>query len=196
MSFENSTIMKLAGVCGIVGPVVALSLVLLAVASSPWFTWEGNALSDLGVREAAVLFNSGVIFAGILNFFFAVGVRVSLKKTLLTNVGTIVLIAGGASLALVGIFTESTPAIHSAVSLGYFVIFPVALIIVGAGLARGEAKAFGPITVLAGIAALVAIFGTAQFYEGLAIPEILEALILAAWSVSMGARLLTQTSKV
>ena len=196
MSFENSTLIKLAGVCGIVGPVVALSLVLLAVASSPWFTWEGNALSDLGVSDAAVLFNSGVIFGGILNFFFALGVRVSLKKTLLTNVGTIVLIAGGASLALVGIFTESTPAIHSAVSLGYFVIFPIAFIIVGAGLARGEAKAYGSITVLAGIGALVAIFGTAQFYEGLAIPEILEALILAAWSVSMGARLLTQTSKV
>ena len=66
---------KLSGLCGIIGPTAAILMIFLAVSRAPWFSWTDNALSDLGVSEVAYLFNSAVIFAGVLNFFFALGVK-------------------------------------------------------------------------------------------------------------------------
>lgn len=192
---ENLKVIRLAGICGILGPLIALILIFTAVAYSPWFVWEKDALSDLGVSDVAPLFNSAVIIAGILNLFFALGVRRSLGDTKLSNVGSMALILGGASLSLVGVFTLETPILHAAVSLGYFVIFPLALIIIGVAMMQGSSRSSGITTILAGVAALIAIFGVAPFYEGLAIPEILEALILAAWTEVMGVRLLRYEAK-
>lgn len=190
---ENFNFIKFAGLCGIIGPVTALSMVFAAIAYSPWFTWEGNALSDLGVHNAAILFNSALVMAGVLNFFFALGVRKSLKSTKLVSIGALLLILGGGSLALVGIFTaaEATRTIHQAVSLGYFVLSPLALSILGAGMIQLSARTQGMLTILAGTTALAAIFGLWNLWRGIAIAEIIEAIILATWIVAMGIKLVT-----
>jgi hypothetical protein len=64
------------GLFGIISPILAFILISLAISqASSWFSWTGNALSDLGVhKESAVLFNSGLIIGGILSIVFAFGV--------------------------------------------------------------------------------------------------------------------------
>ena len=134
MSFIQKNYTKLSGLCGIVGPTSALLLIFIAVSRAQWFSWTDNALSDLGVSEVGYLFNSAVIFAGVLNFFFALGVNRAYGQDRLSRVGSIILILGGASLGLVGVFTEESPVIHGLVALGYFILFPVALILLGYSL--------------------------------------------------------------
>ncbi len=182
---------KLSGLCGIIGPTTAILMIFLAVNRAPWFSWTDNALSDLGVSEVAYLFNSAVIFAGVLNFVFAMGVNRVFGQDRLSKIGSLILVLGGTSLGLVGVFTEDTPVIHSLVAMGYFVLFPVALIILGYSLRNIDRK-YGVFTILSGVLAFGGIFGLMGFYRGLAIPEIVEAVILALWTASMGYKLMTK----
>jgi len=59
--------------CGLAAPGVGLGTVLLATLLAPWFSWTGNALSDLGhpSRATAPLFNGGMALAGLLALAFA-----------------------------------------------------------------------------------------------------------------------------
>ena len=188
MSIIKMKFTKLSGLCGIIGPISALFLIFLAVNQAQWFSWTNNSLSDLGVSEVSYLFNSAVIFAGILNFFFALGVKRIFGQDRFSKVGIIILLLGGASLGLVGVFTEESPVIHNLVAMGYFVLFPVALILLGFSLCRIDGN-YGVFTVLSGVLALGGIFGLSSFYVGLAIPEIVEAIVLALWTISMGIKL-------
>lgn len=192
MSFIEKKFTKLSGLCGILGPTTALLMIFIAVSRAQWFSWTDNALSDLGVSEVAFLFNSAVIFAGVLNFFFALGVNRTYGQDRLSNIGSIILVLGGSSLGLVGVFTEDSPVIHSLVAMGYFLLFPVALILLGYSL-RINDRNFGLFTILSGVLAFGGIFGLAGFYRGLAIPEIVEAVILALWTASMGYKLMTKS---
>jgi len=80
MNLEAVVWLKISGACGILTPIVAFTCIFLAIASYPEFSWTGNALSDLGVQEGvtAVLFNSGLIFSGILALIFASGLLIFL----------------------------------------------------------------------------------------------------------------------
>jgi len=73
MNLKNVDWLKISGVSGVLAPLVAFTLISLAITSHPQFSWTGNALSDLGVVEGvtAVLFNSGLIIGGILAIIFA-----------------------------------------------------------------------------------------------------------------------------
>lgn len=191
MSFIQKNYTKLSGLCGIAGPTTAILLIFLAVARAPWFSWTDNALSDLGVSEVAFIFNSAVIFAGVLNFFFALGVKRAYGQDRWSNIGSMILVLGGSSLGLVGVFTEESPVIHGLVAMGYFLLFPVALILLGYSLRKIDTN-YGVFTILSGVLAFGGIFGLMGFYQGLAIPEIVEAVILALWTVSMGYKLMTK----
>lgn len=73
--------LKISGVSGVLTPIVAFTLISLAIASYSEFSWTGNALSDLGIQEGAtaILLNSGLIIAGILTIVFALGLSVLLQ---------------------------------------------------------------------------------------------------------------------
>ena len=54
---------------GVVGPLVAYISMGVSIVLSPWFSWESNALSDLGHAfrsEVASIFNFGLLLAGFL----------------------------------------------------------------------------------------------------------------------------------
>jgi hypothetical protein len=68
-------VMRFAGVCGILGSVLPLIMILSATLLSSWFRWDKNALSELGVGEQALLFNSAILLGGLLNLLFALGLR-------------------------------------------------------------------------------------------------------------------------
>ena len=58
---------------GIIGPIIALVTTLISIAMSPWFSFRYDALSDLGVSDIGLLFNSGLVICGVFGSIFAIG---------------------------------------------------------------------------------------------------------------------------
>jgi len=42
----NVRLVRLFGYFGILAPIVGFSMIFLAIATAPWFSWTGNALSS------------------------------------------------------------------------------------------------------------------------------------------------------
>ena len=190
---QNHMLIRLGGLCGILGSVLSLVMVFAATVISPWFRWDTNALSELGVGEVSLVFNSAVVIGGVLNFIFALGARKYLSERRVVRIGAALVMLSSVCLALVGIFTVTYHFAHAIVSLGYFVLAPTGFILIGLGTERDTIRTLSIVT---GIAALLAIlilpmmFLVVPFKVGFAVPEMIEALILAAWIVFMGVRLL------
>ncbi len=206
---EDSSI-RIGAIAGIASPIIGIITVLLSIYFSPWFIWQENALSDLGVEQAGgtqiaiYLFNIGLIITGSLIAVFAVLTRSSLPSNRRSKIAYAILFIGGINLALVGIFTENFPVIHRIVALLYFVTTPISLMIIGSGKIASD-RAFGIFSIGAGAVALVVILGlvlsivgisVGEIYpEGAAIPEIVEAIILGLWVGIAGIRVL-KTGKI
>jgi len=157
--------LRVAGLCGVITPLIVITLIALAISHSPWFSWTENALSDLGVQGiAAVLFNSGLIIGGILTGIYV------------------------AALCAIGIFPETAGDIHFYVSVAFFTLFPVSVFFIGASMMRvSSERRLGLFTVLVGVvAAVVWVFP----WEAVAIPEIVAGLAASVWSIVFGVRLL------
>jgi len=190
-SLSDSTqavLLKIAGLCGVIGPIIVLSFIALAIAYSSWFNWFTNALSDIGVREAAVLFNSGLIIGGVLTTIFAIGLMQILKKQVLGLLGTFTLVLSTIHLSAIGVFPESAGRIHFYVSVAFFGLLAVSLLLIGAALMRESSQRYlGLFSMLTVVAAVVAA-GVVP-HEGAAIPEIIGALAASVWSVVFGIKL-------
>lgn len=186
--------LRVGGMCGIVGPVASLAMVLAATTMDANFRWDRDPLSDLGVGPAAAWFNGGVILGGLLTLPLALGLRARVRRTAPNTIGFLLLVVGGISLALVGVFTEDYPGPHVAFALGYFVLVPIGLLILGAGSSDPRRRFFG---IGAGLLALVSIFGLPLVLRGVGfgVPELIEALVLAAWFVGTGWDLLVASTK-
>jgi len=178
--------LRIAGLCGIAAPMMAFSCIFLAISLSPWFSWTANALSDLGVGEAAWVFNSGLMVGGILTMVFAAGLLVAFKRRTLGCVGAVLLFFDAVALFGIGLFSEASGEIHSYFSVAFFALFPLSLFLLGAGAVMVGSKKFGSFTIVAGVlAALPWVFS----WDGVAIPEAISALVASIWIIAEGARL-------
>jgi len=187
---------RFAGLVGIVASLFGLCSVLAATfLAGNTFSWNKNALSDIGVSTvslAAGVFNVSLIITGILNFVFALGFTKADAKNSLFYLGGLLLILGGISLSLVGVFTEAYGSRHFYVSAGYFGLFSLAIIMNGFAFRRAGRAMRGNISILTGlIAALVMLSGTIAewhtwFSLGFAVPEFVASLIFSAWTIWMG----------
>jgi hypothetical membrane protein len=196
LSKKKVLMQKIAGLCGIIGPLVALSFITLAISYSlSWFSWTENALSDLAgpqaTTTAASIFNSGLIIGGLLSIIFAAGLMRALYKPILGYVGTFVLILADASLVAIGIFPETAGSIHSYVSIVFFTLFPISLLFIGASMIKEKIeRILGFATILFGIFAAASIATVIVLpMKGVAIPELLASLSGSAWSIVCGIKL-------
>ena len=177
---RTSKLIRVAGLSGIIGSILPLIMILTSTVLEKTFSWNKNALSDIGVSSHAWLFNSALIAGGLLNLLFAFGLRKYLGKTSWLKVGVLLIIVSSISLALVGVFTENYSIIHGLVALGYLLLTPFGLICIGWGEKSNE---FGKINLLLGITALLAIIGlpiitfVANLQIGFAVPEFIESLV-------------------
>jgi hypothetical membrane protein len=193
MSAQTAKLIRIAGVLGIIGSILPLFMILASTALEKSFSWNKNALSDIGVSQTAWLFNSALIVGGLLNLLFAIGLRNYLGKTKWLKIGVSLLIVSSISLSLVGVFTENYDVIHVFVALGYLLLAPLGLICINRG---EESKQFGKVNLTLGIIALLVIFGlpvitfAANLQIGFAVPEFAEALLLAIWTFWASLRLL------
>lgn len=187
--------LRLAGACGIMGSVLPLVMVLSSTFLSSWFSWNVNALSELGVGEESALFNSAVLLGGVLNLVFAIGLRQYFNKKQLLKAGVISIMLSSVSLALVGVFTINYLAMHAIAAFGHFILTPIGFLLIGFGTKQGTIK---KLSIACGTAALLAIIVLPTIIFGLsvkigfAVPELVEALIIATWTLFMAAKLLGQ----
>lgn len=197
------------GLAGVVG----LASVFAATVVTPGFSWTGNALSDLGVMEFAGLFNGALVAAGACLTVFAWTLRDApgTPDRASARAGTWLLAVGGVFLVLVGIVTEHFGVWHTVVSLGWFILPSVGVLTLGVAFlaeeglpgASGSSSMLtrrGVGSIVAGTVGLVVgpgfILGIAVGGRavGIAIPEYVQALVLAAWVVWMAAPMLASRS--
>jgi len=181
---------KFPGILGIIGPIIALVAISVAIILSlSWFTWDGNALSDLGNYDngllAAIVFNVGLVLAGALLLIFSYSFT-KVIKDLPTKIGFIPFFIALIFLIAIGVFSENAGAIHFYVSVGFFGSFPFAMWFVGLGFLRF--RKFWWFSLISIIMPFFSIYmwtswfgGSFPFWSGNAIPEITTAFTGIGW---------------
>ena len=143
---KNSLFLRLAGLSGVLGSVLPLVMVLSATFFSTWFSWNENALSELGVGEQATLFNSAILIGGALNLLFGLGLYKYFSGEKLIKSGVTSIILSSISLALVGVFTVDYQIPHGLAAFGYFMLSPTGFLLIAfgtkEGIIRKEQKGF------------------------------------------------------
>lgn len=182
---------KIGGICGILAFLVIVSSVTAAIANYPNFSFWNNWLSDLGVGNSAVFFNSGVMIAGVLLLIF------SLAFSRKNKAGYLMVIA---SLALVGVglFTENSMPenSHFYFSAAFFAAMSLSMLAAGI-LGRGFDRYFSLLTFFISIIPLAfllqarSIITIAVFDLGKgAISEAIAGLSFGIFALVLGYRML------
>lgn len=177
---------RVAAASGVASTVLALGGIALAVALAPWFSWTGNALSDLGVAGdplVAAAFNGGLLAGGVAALPYAWGVWTTagdrLDRALAALFGVVSLLMAG-----VGAFPADS-ALHVPVALGFFLGLTALLAVDGL---RRRDTAVGRTLIVAPLVHLGAWWGwiaVLDLGDGIAIPELVGALLLAAWVLAL-----------
>lgn len=156
------------------------------VVLSPWFTWTGNALSDIGVYGsgfiAATVFNGGLIIGGFTTVLLSLRYYRLYQQHWGTSIGIKILTLAGLSLISIGVFTEESPPFHFIASVLFFVLVPFSMWFFSIGLLKApETKTFGIISVLLPFVSVFA-WGI-PYYDGVAIPEIISSFASWFWVI-------------
>ncbi len=183
----NFRLLRLFGYFGIVAPILGLTLVLLAISTAPWFSWTGNALSDLGVHGfTAVIFNSGLKITAIIMSLFSLGIYELTKGDRIGTLGFVLNLAGAGFLFGLAAFPETAGPIHYQFSVAFFVTLPISLLVLALYMKRSGMGYLSLFTAAAGTTALLV---WTRRWEAVSIPEFLSALTVGLWSIVLGARM-------
>jgi len=181
MSFRN------AGTLLFLGGTQFILAMVIAEAVYPGYSVSGNYISDLGVGPAAGIFNFSIVLlgtAGILASYLIQRASQSIVPALFS-------IAGAGAVG-VGVFPETTGAIHPIVSLIAFLFGGLAAI----AAYRFEKSPLNYLSVLLGALALIALaLFTSHIYLGLG-PGGMERMIaypILLWLIGFGSQLMTRT---
>ena len=174
----------------LIAPAVGLSMVLFAVSRAPWFSWKSNALSDLGVGDTALIFNSGLIAAGLIALVFAMGLGRYIFTSRIGRAGVISLLFACLALVSIGVFPESAGRIHYWVSVAFFVSLPISMFIMAGAMFLSDFRKNILYIVLTTCLGVIAAVPWGLPHDGVAIPEIISSFAGSAWFIVFGARLL------
>lgn len=105
---------------GVFGPLTVYVSIAVSLALSPWFSWETNALSDLGhavTSSAAPVFNIGMLLAGFLLMIYSLTVFRNHAKY-----SSYCLLVATFFVQLLAVFNEAYGSLHFAVAVPHFVM--------------------------------------------------------------------------
>lgn len=205
--------LRMAGVCGILMPIVAFTCIFLAIYFAPGLSWTENALSDLGVMPGvtSALFNYGLIASGILGFVFATSLfRVMRFFDVLSaddkphmlfyrgESGALFFSLACLALVAIGVFPENVRYVHGLASVAFFVALFLALILLGIAFLQVRQKLWAVFTLLLGIVAVVPwlLLFVVRYVSGVAIPELISAVAGGLWAVVLGYTMLRIVSQL
>lgn len=166
---------------GMAGPIVALVGIFISIALSPDFTWTGHALSDLGVWEYGVFFNTGLIICGVFSGLFVFGLFLNTDRDrIITKIGYFILVLASITLSGIGLFTLDYDPIHFYFSVAFFVLILLAYLILGLSMIGDkETRSLG---ILAIIFSVMGVIGwSIHWGDGIAIPEAITSIPAAIW---------------
>lgn len=156
---------------GVVGPLVAYISIGVSIVLSPWFSWESNALSDLGhaVRsEVASIFNFGLLLAGFLMMVYAVTAFREHAKY-----ASICLLISAFMIQLLATFNEVYGFLHYAVSVPHFIMLSITSIVYS--IERKSSLAM--ITFIIVLVSWI-LYEMKIFNVGVAVPETISKIVL------------------
>ena len=182
----KNRITRIAGICGILLPIVVFMCIGFAMSHSPWFRLTEHALSDLGVEGIpAIFFNSGMILGGILILVFSIG----LIKILSNKTGAYILSLSSLALIGIGIFPGTGYALHFIVSTAFFALLTISLLFIGLTIKQDQFER--NVGMLAALFAILAICSTVLIvpWEGIAIPESLSCFPAFIWCMMYGVKM-------
>ena len=103
---------------GVIGPFITYFSIWVSIAYSPWFSWQRNALSDLGhsvTSGVAPIFNIGLFLTGFVVIIYALAVlKTHAKYT------SFCIIVSAIILQLVATFDEVYGFLHNLVAVLFF----------------------------------------------------------------------------
>jgi len=107
-SLKRKNWVRISGICGIISPIFAFSLIFLAINSYELFNWELNALSDLGIVSGitATLFNFGLIGGGLFTLVFVTGLFMFTEKINLSRISLLFFVLTYIFLIAIGLFSR------------------------------------------------------------------------------------------
>ena len=180
----NAKLVRWFGYFGIIAPIFGFAMVFAAISTAPWFSWTGNALSDLGVEGlTAVIFNDGLGMTACLLALFSVGVYEMTKMDIYGKASFVLLFAASVFLILIGIFPETAGRIHLYFSVAFFVTLPLAVWAFAAHAWRRGMRNMAYLSIASGV---VATLIWAPSWDGVAIPEAVSALSMGIWAEVLG----------
>jgi hypothetical membrane protein len=129
--------------------------------------------------------------------FGAMGLYVLLSESVVGRVGVFVFGLACTALVAIGMFPESVSSVHYAVSVAFFVLLPISLLIIVGGFQRtGQMRMAMFTLVVAIVAALpwVLLFAV-RYVSGVAIPEFVSGLAGGVWAVAVGYKMIRAASQ-
>jgi len=205
MVSKRLTLLRVAGLCGVLSSVIAPTSIWIAISYAPWFSWTENYLSDLGGMAgetpiwaargtASIVFNTGLIIGGILALMFAIGLRKNpLLVTRTGSLGTLIFISGACALWAIGILPKTTGHIHTAFSISFFSLLPLSMLLIGTATLKSSNKVLGWFTIALGIIGLCP-FVIPWPWKGEAISDMISICPMVAFAIVFGIRLLRQAT--
>lgn len=183
---RQSGITRIAGICGVLIPIVIFTSLGVSIASSPWFTWTSHALSDLGIQDnTAALFNYGMILGGFLGLVFSFG----LMKVLSHKIGASILALSSLALIGIGVFPETIFTLHFLTSASFFILLAIGLLVIGLTSRKNSfERPYGLLAlvfVFIAITSLVFLF----HFDGIAITEALSCFPAFVWCSIVGMKM-------
>ena len=167
---------------GVISPLIALICIALSIILSPWFSWESNALSDLGHSArsgVAPLFNFGLILTGFLTIFYSITCFKNHAKFT-----SYFLVLTGLTLQLVATFDEIYDFIHFLVSVLFFLSLTFTSLSYFI-----EKKSILAITAFIISTISWILFWQEIYIAGIAVPEIISAITTIPWIIMSAFRL-------
>jgi len=143
MVFKRYTILKIAGICGLLSTIILFLCIVLSVQLSPWFSWTENYLSEmagsLGDRPiwaarglSSIAWNFGIILAGLIGILFTIAIKKSqIFKTSWGSLTTLVLFVDMSALCGIGLFPITIGGMHTLNAVLFFALIPMLLFVIG-----------------------------------------------------------------
>ncbi len=195
-SRRMAVVRRITGVCGIISQVVGITALLVAVSSSPWFSWTENHISVFGVEGSAkTLFNGGLILAGIFSLIFAIGLGWCLLSGGLGQLAVVSLILGSIAVFDMGVFPRTWDFMHGASTIAFFVGITLALLFIGMVAIAASRMIWGLLSITAAVLVAVPQLVLGPLSGG-AIVQLLAYLPWSLWTIALGVMLLVNPSSL
>ncbi|WP_418279896.1 DUF998 domain-containing protein [Halorubrum sp. DTA98] len=195
----SSTVAEPFRLLGALATVVALGGIAVATVLDPTFSWTGDALSDLGVRErSAPVFNGGLILGGGVGVVYAAGLwrlgDAGDRSVALARVRAVAFALSMVAMAGIGAYDLTQP-LHGPAAIGFYALITAVFAIDGIARRRTTTGrvtlAFVPVHVVVWATFLLGLWPV----SGLALPELPGALMLAAWVWFVGPLRVVDTAR-